>query len=285
MMGDDMNLHKINISISSKHPIYFNHITDNQGTPSVHSFHLHDYVEIYIYISGDVDFIVEESYISLKKGDIIVTTPNVMHRPIIKSPHEYERFYIGIPLDAIDFIDRGNNPLAFANKGKSLFSVKTDEFYRIEAALRRITATLEGPKCSDIYLTYSYFLQFLDALNSAFDSNNYNFAERDNDIPPLIKKILKYIDSTPTVSNVKELAETFYVTPAYLSSLFSASTHVNLKQYLTAKRIAEAKNLLAKDHSLSDIAYECGFSSCSHFISVFRQVTGKTPREYRKAIK
>lgn len=285
LLGEAMNLHKIDISISSKHPIFFSHIIDNQRVPSVHSFHLHDYIEIYIYLSGDVDFIVEENYISLKRGDIIVTTPNVLHRPIIKSSKEYERFYIGIPLDAIELIDRGNNPLSFINKGKYIFSVSNNEFRQIESILSRISQILQGPKSSDTYLTYSYFLQFLGALNSALNTNKYDFEERNNDIPVLIKNILKYIDSNPTVSNVKELAEIFYVTPAYLSALFAESTHVNLKQYLTTKRIAEAKNLLSTDLSISDIALECRFSSCSHFISVFKHITGKTPREYRREIK
>ena len=277
-----MQLREIDISINTKAPILFSHIIDNPQLPSVHSFHLHDYVEIYIYLSGDVDFIVEENYIPLKKGDIIITTPNVLHKPIIKSSVRYERYYIGIPLDAFNFIDRGKNPLYFVNTNKTLISVNSNEFKHIGALLNQISQILLNKNDDDTYLIYSYFLQFLNALNSAPDFNKYDIENRTSDIPMLIKDILKYIDTAPSVNSVKELAETFHVNPSYLSALFSESTHVNLKQYLTTKKISEAKILLSKDIPLSDIAYECGFSSCSHFITVFKQVTGKTPREYRK---
>ncbi len=279
-----MQLREIDISVNSKAPILFSHIIDNPQLPSLHSFHLHDYVEIYIYLSGDVDFIVEENYIPLKKGDIIITTPNVVHKPIIKSSAKYERYYIGVPLDAFNFIDRGKNPISFINASKTLISINNNDFKHIASLLNHISQLLLNKNDMDIYLIYSYFLQFLNFLDSASDFNKYIIENRTNDIPLLIKDILKYIDTAPSVNSVKELAETFHVNSSYLSALFSESTHVNLKQYLTTKKISEAKNLLLKDLSLSDIAYECGFSSCSHFITVFKQITGMTPREYRKSL-
>lgn len=285
LLGGFMNIREIDISINTKHPILFSHIMDHPMFPSVHSLHLHDYVEIYIYISGDVDFIVEENYIALKKGDIIITTPNVLHRPIIKSSKEYERYYIGIPFDAFSFIDRGSNPISFVSENKTLFSVNSIEFKHILSILNQISQIISNKNNNDIYLAYSYFLQFLSSLNLAFNTKKIDIETRTNDVPALINDILKYIDTHPSVNSVKELADVFHVNPSYLSTLFSDSTHITLKQYLTTKKIAEAKNLLSKDISLSEIAYECGFSSCSHFITVFKHVTGKTPREYRKEIK
>ena len=152
--------------------------------------------------------------------------------------------------------------------------------------LNRISDAIEDKFHQNTYLTFSYFLQFLDVLNSAFNSNEYDIENRKTAVPVLINDVLKYIDtSSIRISSVNSLAETFHVNPSYLSSLFSSTTHVNLKQYLTNKKISEAKNMLLSDRAISDIAYECGFSSCSHFISVFKQITGKTPREYRLNIK
>ena len=280
-----MQQRDVNISVNSNKPILFNHIID---TPSVthNTFHIHDYLEIYIYLTGDVDFIVEENYISLKRGDIIITTQNVLHKPIIKSSQKYERFFIGIPLDALYFIDRGQNPLSFSKKDKVLISLSNEKFEQIFMILNRISDAIEDNSNQNTYLTFSYFLQFLDVLNSAFNSNEYDIENRKTALPVLINDVLKYIDtSSIRISSVNSLAETFHVNPSYLSSLFSSTTHVNLKQYLTNKKISEAKNMLLSDRAISDIAYECGFSSCSHFISVFKQITGKTPREYRLNVK
>ncbi|MBT1160777.1 AraC family transcriptional regulator [Bifidobacterium sp. SO1] len=53
-------------------------------------------------------------------------------------------------------------------------------------------------------------------------------------------------------------------------------------EYLTERRVEEAKRLLAgTDGSVTEIAKACGFSSPSYFISVFRRRLGATPKEYR----
>ena len=278
-----MNQRDINISVNSNKPILFSHVIDKPNV-SHNTFHIHDYLEIYIYLTGDVDFIVDENYISLKKGDIIITAQNVLHKPIIKSSAQYERYFIGIPLDALSYIDRGENPLSFSHKDKVLISLSKEKFKNMLSILNNISDLIDENQ--NVYLTFSYFLQFLDILNSAISSDEHDIESRKNEVPDLIDDVLKYIDTySIKINSVNSLAQTFHVNPSYLSSLFSSTTHVNLKKYLTNKKISESKNMLLTDRAISDIAYECGFSSCSHFISVFKQITGKTPREYRLEIK
>ncbi|RSX54037.1 AraC family transcriptional regulator [Bifidobacterium goeldii] len=53
---------------------------------------------------------------------------------------------------------------------------------------------------------------------------------------------------------------------------------------LTERRLEEARRLLANTNlSIAEIARECGFSSASYFINVFRKRAGATPGEYREA--
>lgn len=54
--------------------------------------------------------------------------------------------------------------------------------------------------------------------------------------------------------------------------------------YLKNLRIAEACRLLAVSGlTISEIAYKTGFSSAKYFSTVFKEATGKTPKEYRAA--
>ena len=57
---------------------------------------------------------------------------------------------------------------------------------------------------------------------------------------------------------------------------------MTLYAYIQQKKTEEAKRLLRfTDQSISLIALHLGFSSQSHFTRVFRQMTGKTPGEFR----
>lgn len=53
--------------------------------------------------------------------------------------------------------------------------------------------------------------------------------------------------------------------------------------YVTEKRIGMAKHLIKTTNlSLTEIAYECGFSSSSLFSTIFRTKIGVSPTEYKK---
>jgi len=55
-------------------------------------------------------------------------------------------------------------------------------------------------------------------------------------------------------------------------------------QFLNDLRVAKAKELIktASRRNLTEIGLECGFATSQYFATVFRRVTGKTPREYRR---
>ncbi len=83
--------------------------------------------------------------------------------------------------------------------------------------------------------------------------------------------------------NISELSEYAGITPPYLSALFKKETGWNVSSYIQHKRIETAKDMLKfSDYSCSEIGSYLCFSSTSHFISVFRKLTGTTPSKYRK---
>lgn len=83
---------------------------------------------------------------------------------------------------------------------------------------------------------------------------------------------------------LRTLADLTGYTPNYFHSLFTKIMGETPQKYLTDIRISHAKNLLAgTKKSLSEIAYECGFSSQSHFNTQFKKAVLLTPYEYRKS--
>lgn len=69
----------------------------------------------------------------------------------------------------------------------------------------------------------------------------------------------------------------------YLSTLFSSVEGVTIERYTILQRIEKVKEMLMYDEkSLSEIAYEMGYSSVQHLSQQFKKVTGLTPSHFKQ---
>lgn len=103
---------------------------------------------------------------------------------------------------------------------------------------------------------------------------------------PHVKKCVCYINENFNKKiSVAELAEICGISPDYLSQIFKTEMGENLSSYITRKKLETAKNMLSKEKSNSEICKALGFSSQSHFITVFKKYYHMTPSEYIKLTK
>ncbi len=84
--------------------------------------------------------------------------------------------------------------------------------------------------------------------------------------------------------NLKLLAEAVELTPHQLSELINTNFGYGFSRYLREKRVAEARRLLKEDTNASvlSISLMTGFRSQSNFYTAFKEVTGKSPGDYRR---
>lgn len=83
--------------------------------------------------------------------------------------------------------------------------------------------------------------------------------------------------------SIKQVAEQFFMNPAYLGRVFQKATGVSFSQYINDLRIAEAKRLLRQtDKLVYEIAELTGFSESKYFVVKFTKTVGQSPSEYRK---
>lgn len=81
---------------------------------------------------------------------------------------------------------------------------------------------------------------------------------------------------------IENLAEYTQLSTSYLSRLFKKETGISVSDYVREKKIEQAQHLLRFcDYSLIEIANYLSFSSQSHFIQLFKDFTGLTPKKYR----
>jgi len=104
----------------------------------------------------------------------------------------------------------------------------------------------------------------------------------------LLAQAIEYIDqhyAEETIS-LDRVAKKVNISPNYFSAIFSQEVGQTFVEYLTGKRIAEAKRMLRQtDKRSSEIAFAIGFRDSHYFSFVFKKVAGCTPSEYRKGEK
>lgn len=99
-----------------------------------------------------------------------------------------------------------------------------------------------------------------------------------------VLKIYDYVENhLHEKINLCDLANEISISKSYICDLFKKETGITIGKYITSRKISTAKELLVyTEYSALDISNYLAFSSMSHFISVFKSVTGMTPKEYRE---
>ena len=101
----------------------------------------------------------------------------------------------------------------------------------------------------------------------------------------LVSKTMQYINRNFQKNiGLTDAANEQYVTPQYLSSVFSKTAGITFQNYLVEKRLSVAAALLQKGkYSITDVCYECGYRNLSHFIRSFKNKYGMSPVNYRES--
>ena len=82
-----------------------------------------------------------------------------------------------------------------------------------------------------------------------------------------------------------EVAKAVNTSTFYFCKVFKKATGLTFTDYLSRVRVEKAKNLLLNPNlRVSEIAYEVGFQSLTHFNRVFRKLTGQSPSHYRESL-
>lgn len=100
----------------------------------------------------------------------------------------------------------------------------------------------------------------------------------------LLDEIKSHLDSHYHMEiNRESVAETFNISPGYLSRLFSRESDIKFNEYLKLVRISRSKTLLTTTNlKINEISGKCGFTDTNYFCKVFRDSNDCTPLEYRR---
>lgn len=100
----------------------------------------------------------------------------------------------------------------------------------------------------------------------------------------LLKDAVDYIDSNYQRENISlnRVAKEVNISANYLSAVFSQEIGTTFVEYLTAKRMEKARELLrSSDLRSGEIAVAVGYKDPHYFSFLFKKTQGCTPRDYR----
>jgi len=139
------------------------------------------------------------------------------------------------------------------------------------------TRVVPGKKHEAVVKLLSIFAQHLSMLS------NQVVLHQDNSEPPVVRRAKEYIQEHQTENlRLGHVAKAVNTSTFYFCKMFKKATGINFTDYLSRVRIEKAKNLLLNPNlRVSEIAFEVGFQSLTHFNRVFKKTLGQSPTEYR----
>lgn len=158
---------------------------------------------------------------------------------------------------------------------------KTKEIYDTVIKIENeLSKKQDGYKAMAKYLLLSAITTLVRDYDYIDNSINYN--SYTSMIKP-IEKSLTYIDENLTLDiTLADIAGIANMSPTYFSTIFKKLNGISLWEYITAKRVDKAIELLkTTDMTKLDIAMKCGFNSSSNFYKSFSKVTGKKPSDFK----
>ena len=239
---------------------------------NTYASHIHEECEIYVNLTGDVSFIVEDNIYPVNHGDIIITRPYEYHHCVYHSHKIHKHFWILFSSD-------GNEPLfgAFFNRKPgeaNRLSLSAEDTETLVSLCHKMTET----ELSQVK-KYANFLSLISLLQSA-DIVKSNVSGYPQDTLFAINYINSHFAEKISVTEIARLAN---VSVNTLERHFLQTLNITPYGYLGKKRLANAAKLLSEGCSVTEASTESGFPDYSGFISLFKSTYGITPLKYKKS--
>ncbi len=235
--------------------------------------HMHDALEIYVLLEGDVSFMVEHNLYHLQAGDAIITKPNEIHNCVLNTPgaHKHLCLWFSVQSEALvgDFLQHDfgrNNLISPSRKDK-------EHLLSLYEKLRAFDEK-DGKRYE-----FSLLLQILETLGKSLSRTL-----EPQQMPPELRVILSDInDNFLSIKGLDYFTQKHFISQSTLNRLFRTYLHTTPGLYLEAKRLAHSRLLLKKGKSVLAACMESGFSEPSNYIRLFKKRFGITPRQYRES--
>jgi len=189
----------------------------------------------------------------------------------------------------------GDQLIGFLQTGQVL--LKQPSKFRFDRAAKKLVdwgATVDLGKARDAYFhtkvlskkQYRSMLRLLEIFGRHLSIlSNQLATEKSAAEPPAISRARQFIAKNQGGAIcLATVAKAVNTSTFYFCKLFKRTTGLTFTEYLARVRIEKAKALLLEpNRRISEVAYDVGFQSLTHFNRVFRKIEGQSPSNYRQS--
>lgn len=244
--------------------------------------HEHDFHEIYLFLHGNVTYIVNDIRYCLSPNDVVVLPAGVAHRPIFENPDQkYERVVLWINKDYLKSICDGLD-LSICFNYPSNFYIPYDlkNAFTIRFILQQLLIASETEGFGKETLCISLIMQLLIYLQRIFTSEPSIDIEKIKK-HPVINRVIEYINSHISEKlTLEQIAKNMFINKYHLSHIFKDYMGLSVYQYIIWRRMSIASQMIYNGHSIVSVAIACGYNTYSNFFKAFKKHFNVTPKEY-----
>jgi AraC-like DNA-binding protein len=257
-----------------------------------HGLHAHRFLEIVFVESGRGAHVVEGKRVSVGPGDVFAIAPGQAHDPdgLDSTVHWIVAFELRLLFEGRDerelFVSCPDEVVLLCflrrpNDGVHL-RLPPESARAWVGWLERLEKELEKRELGYVSAVKGLVELMLVDLARMVEPYIPDVASKQR---PQLARVFRFMEEHfHTPLKLRDLARAAGLSSAYLTTLLKRQTGRSAGEWLTARRMAEARRLLAETSSgVKTIGYEVGYADTSHFIEVFSKEHGVTPKAWREA--
>lgn len=261
--------------------------TNTRAEDYAWEYHYHPEYEIVCVLRGNGTRHIGNHFSGYENGDLVFLGPNMPHAGFGLNSHgPHEEIVIQVKEDVLSgsFISRPE----MAEIKKLLENSKYGIYFNgttKKEVTKKMIRLLKLP-------AFERLIEFISILQTMAISKEYELISPSTNFSSVIKKhnvrlqkIFTYLEqhfneeiNTQAVASIANLS-----VPSFCN-YFKKVMNTTFTDFVNQYRIQRACLLLQQEKTIAEVCFECGFNNVAYFNKVFKNLTKKTPSEFRREI-
>lgn len=255
----------------------FHHARDEKPDPADFAMHTHDFCELFYFISGRGVFHIEGSEYPLHGGELLVMRQAEAHYIAIDPHFPYERAVVSFRESITTSVDPEGLLLSTfydRDAGKSnLFNPSDFEEGSYAVLLQNMLCSMKKER---LQLITNLFALLNELYHAAKSRDNCTEQTPESTAYQIISFLNAHLCDELSLDKI---CEHFFISKPQLCRSFKKATGSTVWDYITVKRLLQAKQLIQSGVSSTESALKCGFNDYSVFYRAYRKKFGCAPKK------